>query len=75
MSKMSFFRVKKRANNVLGNFPKHVDFLISIAEDNGDILYLDSLDNFSVWIYMHDSSESKHLENSFDLSFAEAAIG
>jgi hypothetical protein len=28
-----------------------------IAEDNGDLLYLDPLDDFSVWIFHHDGSD------------------
>lgn len=57
-----------------GIFPGHIGSLVSIAEDNGDILYLDPLDNFSVWIYMHDSGESKRLEDSFDAWLANASI-
>ncbi|MCW3464013.1 SMI1/KNR4 family protein [Chitinophaga nivalis] len=50
----------------------HVNFLVAIAEDNGDILYLDAADNFSVWVYMHDSGASKRLEDDFDAWMAHA---
>lgn len=55
-------------------FSDHINSLIAVAEDNGDLLYLDALDNFSVWIYMHDFGESKRLEDSFDAWMANASI-
>tara|TARA_R110000737_G_scaffold348057_1_gene381060 strand:- start:45 stop:506 length:462 start_codon:yes stop_codon:yes gene_type:complete len=35
-----------------------------IAEDNGDLLYLDPLDDFSVWIFHHDGSDVMKVANS-----------
>lgn len=55
-------------------FSDHINFLVAVAEDNGDILYLDARDNFSVWIYMHDSGESKRLEDSFDAWMANTSV-
>ncbi|MDA8451537.1 SMI1/KNR4 family protein [Acidovorax sp. NCPPB 3859] len=39
---------------------------IAIAEDNGDILYIDAAEGDSVWIYMHSSGEVKRIASSFD---------
>ncbi|RBL89763.1 SMI1/KNR4 family protein [Chitinophaga flava] len=65
---------EKTGKNMQGRFLDHLNSFISIAEDNGDILYLDAKDNFSVWIYMHDSGESKYLELSFDAWIIKASI-
>ena len=35
-----------------------------IAEDNGDLLYLDPFDEFSVWIFHHDGSDVMKVANS-----------
>ncbi|MCU8014199.1 SMI1/KNR4 family protein [Shewanella sp. SM74] len=35
-----------------------------VAEENGDLLYLDPEDNFSVWIFHHDGSDVKKVSNS-----------
>ncbi len=37
-----------------------------IAEDNGDLLYIDPLDENSIWIYLHDSGELMKIAASFD---------
>lgn len=47
----------------------------SIAEDNGDLLYLDLNDNGSVWVYSHDSGEVKQLETDFKAWLSRAKIG
>lgn len=70
----SYSEIKKSKSAAQGTFLNHVNSLVSIAEDNGDILYMDAMDNFSVWIYMHDSGESKRLEDSFDAWIANASI-
>ena len=46
-----------------------------IAEDDGDFLYLDPEDNFSVWIFYHDSCNVKKTANSITewLTNAQAA--
>lgn len=36
-----------------------------IGDENGDYLYLDSSDNFSVWIYYHDGGDVLRIANSF----------
>ena len=35
-----------------------------VAEDNGDLLYLDPLDDFSVWIFHHDGSDVMKVSDS-----------
>ncbi len=36
-----------------------------IGEENGDYLYLDPADNFSVWIYYHDGGDVLKVADSF----------
>lgn len=43
----------------------HLETSVAMAEDNGDILYLDVLDGFSVWVYLHASGEVKKIAESF----------
>ena len=38
---------------------------ITIAEENGDFLLLDPMDNFSVWIYWHDGDDVQRIADSF----------
>ena len=45
--------------------PERVEGAFVIGEENGDYLYLDSKENFSVWIYYHDGSEVKRLSPNF----------
>jgi len=45
---------------------ERTQYLVAIAEDEGDILFMDASDSFSVSIYMHDSGDSKRLEDSFE---------
>jgi hypothetical protein len=68
------WEILRSYQEIKNTFSDHINSLVSIAEDNGDILYLDARDNFSVWIYMHDSGESKRLEDSFDAWIANASI-
>ncbi|MFT5917124.1 MAG: proteasome lid subunit RPN8/RPN11 [Flammeovirgaceae bacterium] len=37
-----------------------------IGEENGDYLYIDSSDNYSVWIYYHDGGDVMRIANSFE---------
>ncbi len=37
-----------------------------IGSENGDYLYLDSSDNFSVWVYYHDGGDVRKIANSFE---------
>lgn len=39
---------------------------VAIAEENGDYLYFDSLNNFSLWMYFHDSGEVQKVAETFD---------
>jgi hypothetical protein len=43
----------------------HLEKSVSIAEDNGDILYIDTISSNSIWIYMHASGEVKMISESF----------
>lgn len=43
----------------------HLERSVSIAEDNGDILYIDTASSNSIWIYMHTSGEARMIANSF----------
>ncbi len=36
-----------------------------IGSDNGDYVYLDPADNFSVWIYYHDGGDVRKIADSF----------
>lgn len=47
---------------------------IAIAEDNGNILYIDAADGNSVWIYMHASGEVKRVASSFDEWFSRSKV-
>ena len=50
-----------------GTIPKERVFeAFVIGEDNGDYLYLDPSDNYSVWIFHHDGCDVKKVANSFD---------
>jgi len=45
-----------------------------VAEENGDLLYLDPADNFSVWVFHHDCSNVKKVSNSISEWLARATI-
>ena len=50
-----------------GTIPKERVFeAFVIGEDNGDYLYPDPSDNYSVWIFHHDGCDVKKVANSFD---------
>lgn len=61
------FRKRKSipSNRGLRSFD-HLKKSVAIAEDNGDILYIDTMENNSIWIYLHASGEVKFLAESFD---------
>ena len=44
---------------------KRVEAGFVIGEENGDYLYLDSQDNYSVWIYHHDGGDVLRVANTF----------
>jgi hypothetical protein len=48
---------------------------VAIAEDNGDYLYFDSMDGFSLWVYFHDSGEVRKVADSFDEWLRDAVRG
>ena len=51
----------------VGDIPKsRVENSFVFAEENGDYLYLDSADNYSVWIYYHDGGDVKKVSESFE---------
>lgn len=70
----SYGEINSSKGDVQRSFHDRVHFCVAIAEDNGDILYMDASDDFSVSIYMHDSGESKRLENSFEAWLANASL-
>lgn len=45
-----------------------------IAEDNGDLLYLDFQDKGSVWRYLHDSGDVRRLALNFDEWISRAIL-
>jgi len=44
----------------------HLNKAVVIAEENGDYLYFDSLNDFSLWMYFHDSGEVQKVAETFD---------
>ena len=44
----------------------HLNKAVTIAEENGDYLYFDSLSDFSLWMYFHDSGETQKVAETFD---------
>jgi len=62
------YRHRNQAPSNLG--PVDYDRLnnsIVIAEDNGDYLYFDVDNGFSMWVYWHDSGEVIKISESFDV--------
>jgi|GEM_PF-1593234 len=50
-----------------GEIPlERLESSVAVAEENGDYLYLDSVDGYSVWVYLHDSGEVCKVADSFD---------
>ena len=45
-----------------------------IAEDNGDLLYLDQLDDFSVWIFHHDGCDVMKVADSIENWLSRAVV-
>jgi hypothetical protein len=49
---------------------------IAIGEgDSGDVLFLDPLDNFSVWIFHHDGGDVRRVAADFRTWLAKAKKG
>ncbi|WP_282609549.1 SMI1/KNR4 family protein [Pelagibius sp. Alg239-R121] len=46
-----------------------------VAEENGDLLYLDPHENFSVWIFHHDGSDVTKVAGSIGEWLAKATLG
>ena len=46
--------------------PERVFGGFAIAYDNGDYLYLDPFDSFSVWIFHHDGADVQFVANDFE---------
>jgi len=50
----------------VGDIPlSRIEKGLVIGDENGDYLYLDSSDNFSVWIYYHDGGDVLRVADSF----------
>ncbi|PCI98409.1 MAG: SMI1/KNR4 family protein [Alphaproteobacteria bacterium] len=45
-----------------------------IAEENGDLLYLDPEDNCSVWIFYHDGNDVMKVSDSFEKWLSKATL-
>ncbi|MDW3647649.1 MAG: SMI1/KNR4 family protein [Bacteroidia bacterium] len=51
----------------VGDIPKsRIENSFVFAEENGDYLYLDSEDGYSIWIYYHEGGDVKRVSNSFE---------
>jgi len=51
----------------VGNIPKsRVENSFVFAEENGDYLYFDPIDNYSIWIYYHDGGDVRKVATSFE---------
>jgi len=58
-----------------GNIPlERVSNGFVVAEENGDLLYLDPQDDFSVWIFHHDGSDVMKVSNTISDWLARATI-
>lgn len=47
---------------------------LAIGENNGDVLFLDSSDEFSVWLFHHDGGDVERLAESFPKWLSKATI-
>lgn len=70
----SYAEINAPKGEVQRSFLERAPFLVAVAEDEGDLLFMDASDGFSVWIYMHDSGESKRLEDGFEAWLANASL-
>lgn len=63
----SFFEIQNHNNrsalNLLTEYQAKNS--VTIAEDNGDLLFIDTHNDNSIWRFMHDSGEVKMLAESF----------
>ena len=60
------FTGQRKVRSSLGNLPKErVLQGFVIGSDNGDYLYLDKADDYSVWAFCHDGCDVEKLNSSF----------
>ena len=61
------FAYSDKTDSNVGDIPlDRVEHGFVIGEENGDYVYLDSFDNFSVWIYHHDGGDVTRIADSFE---------
>lgn len=70
----SYAEINASKGETQKSFLERAQFLVAMAEDHGDILFMDASDDFSVSVYMHDSGELKRLEGSFEAWLASASV-
>jgi hypothetical protein len=65
----SFFEIQNHNNrSTLNLLTEHqAKNSVTIAEDNGDLLFIDTQNGNSIWRFLHDSGEVKMLAESFSL--------
>lgn len=57
----------EHTNSNVGKIPlDRVESGFVIGDENGDYLYLDPKDNYSVWIYYHDGGDVLRISDSFN---------
>ena len=60
------FSINEWTTSNKGNIPFHrLENGFVFGEENGDYLYFDPEDNFSVWIYYHDGGDVMRVADSF----------
>lgn len=58
---------KEYTTSNVGQIPlERIESGFVIGHENGDYLYLDSDDNYSVWIYYHDGGDVLRISDSFE---------
>lgn len=62
----SYAEINAHKGEIQRSLLERTQFLVAIAEDDGDMLFMDASDDFAVSVYMHDSGETKRLEDSFE---------
>ena len=61
------FTGQRKVKSNKGNLDrKRVEEGFVFGEDNGDYLYLDKADNYSVWIFYHDGCDVKKVASDFE---------
>lgn len=61
-----FGREEYTASNVGKISLKRIESGFVISDENGDYLYLDPSDDYSVWIYYHEGGDVLRIANSFE---------